>query len=197
MSFTRLCLLCVASLAACFSPSAAGPSSESSGGASESGAGDGPSCEQYCELIEDHCSGDLAQYSGSTVCGATCALVPPGTEDDVLGNTLGCRIHHTILAAEQPEPHCFHAGPAGDDTCGATCESFCTVALQACTDDLAVWPDAEACIADCTMFADDPKYTATIADGDTFACRLKHLTLATLQPEVHCEHIALQSAVCQ
>lgn len=182
-------------IAACFSPSPADPEVAESGSSEESGGG--PSCEQYCELVADHCAGEFSQYSGTTACEATCAFIAPGTEDDMLGNTVGCRIHHTILAGEQPDPHCFHAGPAGDGTCGATCESFCTIALQACTGDNAVWPNAEACIADCTMFAEDPKYSESLPDADTYACRLKHLTLASLQPDVHCPHIALNSAVCQ
>src|SRR5688572_4784726 len=149
MRWSPAFVACCSLFVACFSPDA--PPEEAT--EESSSGGGGPSCEAYCELMADHCEDDLAQYSGNTACEAACAVMSPGTDDDMLGNTVGCRIHHTILAGEQPDPHCFHAGPAGAGTCGAECESFCTIALATCTGDLAVWPDAEACFADCTMFA--------------------------------------------
>lgn len=178
-------------------PGSSGAESSSSSSSSSSGGEELPSCEEYCGLMADHCEGDQEQFTGSQACEATCALIPPGANEDQLGNTVGCRIHHTILAGEEPDPHCFHSGPTGDDTCGAICESFCTIALGACTGDDEVWPDAEACIADCNMFDPDPRYASSLPDADTLACRFKHLTFATLQPEVHCDHIGLNSPVCQ
>ncbi len=178
---------------------ASGSSGElgSSGGSSSSSGEPGPSCADYCGLIEDHCDDEFEQYPGDAACEALCEVMPPGTEQDELGNTVGCRMFHTLLAGEQEDPHCHHAGPAGDGTCGSNCESFCTLALGVCVGDNAVWPGSEACIADCNRFAEEPKYTTAAPDEDSFACRMHHLTLASLQPDVHCDHVALVSPVCQ
>jgi hypothetical protein len=180
--------------------------SESSGGESEgeasssgaaSEAGDqAEACATYCEVIGDHCDGTLAQYSGALVCEATCGVMDLGSPEDALGNTVGCRTFHAMLAAEDPDTHCRHAGPAGDGTCGANCENFCTLALEVCTGDLAAYPDADTCIAECGAYAAEPPYTSDAAPADTFACRMHHVTLAAAQPEVHCAHIGPISPVC-
>ncbi|MCA9705706.1 MAG: hypothetical protein KDK70_07655 [Myxococcales bacterium] len=154
-------------------------------------------CPQYCEVIGDHCEGELAQYPGQAICEATCALMDPGEPGDVLGNSATCRAHHALLAAESPTPHCLHAGPTGDTTCGGPCESFCSLAQQACAGGLSPFADADDCIAECEGWDPEPKYFATIEDGDTYACRMHHLTLAAVQPEGHCGHIGTDSPVCR
>ncbi|MBV1860069.1 MAG: hypothetical protein KUG77_16775 [Nannocystaceae bacterium] len=158
--------------------------------------GDAEVCAEYCSLIGDHCEGENAQYNGDAICEATCANMPVGNIGDELGNSASCRTFHAVLAAEVPDTHCAHAGPAGDGTCGANCESFCSVAQTLCSGDLSVYAGTEDCIAACETFATDPPYSADVPDGDSFACRLRHLTLASLQPEVHCGHIAPVSPVC-
>lgn len=158
--------------------------------------GDAQVCSDYCGLIGDHCQGDDAQYNGDSICEATCANMPVGTAGDELGNSASCRTFHAVLAAEEPQTHCAHAGPAGDGTCGADCESFCSVALTLCDGDLSVFSGGEDCIATCEGFPTEPAYSANVPDGDSFACRLRHLTLASLQPEIHCSHIGSDSPVC-
>lgn len=153
-------------------------------------------CAEYCGLVGDHCGDELAQYAGTALCEATCAQMPLGTPEDTLGNTVGCRTFHALLAAESADPHCRHAGPAGDGTCGANCESFCSLTLQTCAGELAPYPDADSCIAACEGFAAEPPYSADAPDADTFACRMHHLTLAAVQPDVHCGHIGETSPVC-
>ncbi|MEM9461346.1 MAG: hypothetical protein AAGF11_44690 [Myxococcota bacterium] len=153
-------------------------------------------CPQYCELIDDHCQAELAQYPGQAICEAVCALMDPGDADDVLGNSVGCRTHHALLAAESSDPHCRHAGPTGDSTCGAECESFCSLALATCSGELSPFADADACIAECESWNPEPEYFAAVEDSDTYACRMHHLTLASLQPDIHCSHIATDSPVC-
>ncbi len=167
-------------------------------GSSSTGAetGDAQVCSDYCGLIGDHCQGDDAQYNGDAICEATCANMPVGNAGDELGNSASCRTFHAVLAAEEPSTHCAHAGPAGDGTCGADCESFCSVALTLCGGDLSVFSGAEDCISTCETFPTEPEYSADVPDGDSFACRLRHLTLASLQPEVHCSHIGTDSPVC-
>lgn len=173
------------------------PSSES--GRAETSTGDDgavEACADYCSLITDHCSDDEAQYSGTALCESACANMPAGNPGDDLGNSVACRTFHSVLAAEDPEEHCLHAGPAGDGICGADCESFCVLAFNTCPGALSPYPDSESCIAACEGFAPEPSYSAEVPDGDTFACRLRHLTLASLQPEIHCSHIAPESPVC-
>ena len=173
---------------------------DGSTGANESSSsegGDDPAvaCADYCGLITDHCADDLAQYSGTALCEATCLNIPPGAAGDELGNSVTCRAFHSVLAAEDAVTHCPHAGPAGAGTCGANCESFCSIAASTC-DDLSPFASAEACITACEGFPAEPLYSAETPDGDSYACRLRHLTLASLQPEIHCAHIGEDSPVC-
>jgi hypothetical protein len=174
----------------------AGDGSSTGGDAQGEDEGGEAACAEYCELVGDHCEGELAQYSGTALCEATCAQMSPGTPEDSLGNTLGCRTFHALLAARSPEPHCRHAGPTGDGTCGASCESFCALALSTCEGDASPYADADACIAACQGYPTEPLYFAEVPDADTFACRMRHLTLAAAQPDVHCPHIGPESAVC-
>lgn len=153
-------------------------------------------CAQYCVVMDDHCQGDLLQYPGIAVCESVCGLMSPGNDGDALGNSVACREHHALLAAEQAEPHCMHAGPSGDTTCGGPCESFCSLALATCSDD-GPFVDADACIEECEQWNPEPRYSAVAQDADTYACRLYHLTLASLQPEIHCSHIGTDSPVCR
>jgi hypothetical protein len=173
---------------------------ESSTGGTTGGDGNegnaGDACAEYCDLMSEHCGGEFAQYASAPLCEATCARMPPGTPADALGNTVGCRTFHAQLAAGSPEVHCPHAGPTGDGTCGANCESFCSLALSTCEGELAPYVDAEDCIAACDGFATEPPYSAEVDDGDIFACRMRHLTLAALQPDLHCSHIGEVSPVC-
>lgn len=176
-------------------------SSSSTGGVAESSTGadtggNDELCSDYCSLIGDHCEDEFAQYGGDSLCESTCAGMPPGSPGDELGNSASCRTFHAVLAARTPETHCPHAGPAGAGTCGANCESFCTLALNLCEGDLSVYASAEECIEECEGFEPEPLYSADVPDGDTFACRVRHLTLASLQPEVHCSHLGPDSPVC-
>ena len=198
-------LLSVVATAGCFNPDESddvvdtGAEGTSSGGgeADDSSGGEAVEvCPDYCSLIGDHCQGDNAQYDGNVLCEATCANIPEGVAGDELGNTAACRTFHAVLAAEDPDTHCPHAGPAGDGTCGANCESFCSIALSTCEGDLSPFSGAEDCISACEAFPAEPPYSATVPDGDNFECRLRHLTLASLQPEVHCSHIGTDSPVC-
>lgn len=177
------------------SESSSGDDSSSSGAPSEAGER-AEACATYCEIIGDHCDGTLAQYSGALVCEATCGVMDLGAPEDALGNTVGCRTFHAMLAAEDPDTHCRHAGPAGDGTCGADCENFCALALDVCAGELAAYADADTCIAECSAYDPEPAYSSDAAPADTFACRMHHATLAAAQPEVHCAHIGPVSPVC-
>ncbi len=177
-------------------------SGDGDGESSSDGEGDEPPsieelCPNYCELIGDHCQAEFEQFAGRTICEATCVLMAPGEPGDVLGNSVACRTHHALLAAESANPHCLHAGPTGDTTCGGPCENFCGLGQRACPGPLSPFVDVDACIAECEGWDPQPAYFATVPDSDTYACRMHHLTLAALQPDVHCGHIGTESPVCR
>ncbi len=151
-------------------------------------------CADYCALIATNCTGELTQYGNPDWCLATCATLPPGTAGDISGNTVACRTYHADVAGDDPEVHCRHAGPGGDDACGYNCEGFCAISDVACPD---AWPDNTACLTACENFPQEEPYDATDVAGDTFACRLYHLTAATVDPVVHCPHILGNSPTCQ
>ncbi len=151
-------------------------------------------CESYCDSIGANCSGTHTQYGSLATCMASCAGFLPGTPADTGGNTLGCRTYHAGAAKDMPEVHCTHAGPGGNGACGANCDGFCTLAAHACPE---AWADETACQTACATFAPEESYDATDVAGDTFACRLYHLTAAALDPVTHCAHIKGDSAPCQ
>ncbi|MFO0636861.1 MAG: hypothetical protein U0168_28865 [Nannocystaceae bacterium] len=187
------------------SSSGAGDGSDEAGdvggsSSSSSSAGDGTTgedgCAQYCALIDERCTDAQKQYPGGLECAAVCAGLAAGTPDDQLGNTVACRQFHAISAAEDPVTHCLHAGPSGGGVCGGACENFCALALASCVGPLSPWDGVEACLADCAAFDTEPGFSATVVDGDSFACRMTHATLAAVQPDPHCTHIGAVSPVC-
>ncbi|MEM9463277.1 MAG: hypothetical protein AAGF11_54550 [Myxococcota bacterium] len=177
-----------------------GGAASSSSGAVDSSSGESTGaedpCPEYCGLVQDICEDDVAQYQSEAVCLAVCAALPPGMPGDQLGNSAECRRFQAIQAAEAPGTFCGPAGPTGDGTCGAACEVFCGLAMELCTDAMAQWPDVPTCITDCMQFPTDVVYNASVVDGDSYACRMYHLTVAALDPVVHCPHIPLASPPC-
>ena len=131
---------------------------------------------------------------------AVCESFTVGTTADMDGNTLGCRQYHAGAAETEPAIHCRHAGPGGDGACGTNCEGFCTIAQAQCTGADAAFADAAACMTECAMFPTTPPYDVSQTGGDSFACRMYHLTIAATGPDiakVHCPHVAAISDPCQ
>jgi len=151
-------------------------------------------CAGYCTQITAHCVGEHAQYPNLQTCMSTCADFDMGEQADRTGNTLGCRLYHAGAAADAPETHCTHAGPGGNGQCGTNCQGFCTVGLRACP---AIYSDEAACLSTCAGFDDSESFDASDLGGDTLACRLYHLTVATMFPVDHCPHIAADSDPCR
>ena len=155
------------------------------------------SCSSYCTAITANCTGANGQYAGANECMSTCAQFPVGDADDMAGNTLGCRTYHAGAAASGPDVHCRHAGPGGDNVCGANCEGFCKLVLGACTGaNQQYGGDMGACMTACGGFAPTPPYSSNETSGDTFACRLYHATAASRDPATHCGHTAAVSGPC-
>jgi hypothetical protein len=112
------------------------------------------------------------------------------------GNSVECRRSQAIQAAEMPDVFCDPAGPSGSGICGGDCESFCFLADKICTGPMQQFPSIPDCIQDCMGFPTDPPYDPAVHSGDTFGCRLYHLTVAALDPGTHCGHIVENSPIC-
>lgn len=150
-------------------------------------------CDGYCTRITANCTAGNAQYSNKETCLSTCAYFDMGSESDMSGNTLGCRLYHAGAAQADPDTHCTHAGPGGNGQCGSNCEGFCTIATGTCAAD---WPDTPACLAACMDIGDAEPYDAGDVGGNSLACRIYHLTVATMLPDDHCAHTLPMSETC-
>jgi hypothetical protein len=153
-------------------------------------------CADYCELTMRNCTGDVAQYTAGDTCQATCRAMPLGDPASPTGNTISCRTFQAALAENTMAAACTRAGPGGDGGCGDNCDSFCTLALELCSGRPDSYPDFDTCRTTCSGFSQVEPYDANEIDGDTFACRLYHLTAASTQPDIHCAHIGAVSPVC-
>jgi len=153
-------------------------------------------CQDYCELAMRNCTGDVAQYTDLSTCRATCAAMPLGDPASPTGDTVACRTFQASLA-EDPAAHaCTKAGPGGAGTCGDDCASFCSLAFELCAGRPGMYADPATCLSACAGFSKTEVYDASDIAGDTFACRLYHLTAASADPATHCSHIGVQSPVC-
>jgi hypothetical protein len=153
-------------------------------------------CQDYCELVQRNCSGAVGQYSDLATCKATCRAMPPGDPASPAGNTIACRTFYAGIAENPAASACTTAGPGGNGTCGESCDSFCTLALELCGGQPGSFPDLATCTTQCAGFDQTEVYDFGDVAGDTFACRLYHLTAASVAPDVHCSHIVENSPVC-
>lgn len=174
------------------------------GGMGEGGAGGAGGmaaavdCNAYCTDIMANCTGTNQQYADMASCMGVCAKLPAdGMAGAASGNTMQCRVYHTSAAKSGPDMHCAHAGPSGGGACGTICESFCSIATDACATE---WPDAAACATDCMgwMSAGMP-YNTSFTSMNTTECRLYHLSVAATDAAAattHCPHTTSMSATC-
>ena len=95
-------------------------------------------CESYCERFPTVCSVDWNPYPDPDACMAQCRQWPTGTADDRDIDSLGCRLRHLSLRADNwNEPfNCVTAGPSGGGACRSadapSCELYCQVFLSVC-----------------------------------------------------------------
>ena len=171
----------------------AGPGDVDSGPGDVDGGGPTLDCTTYCTRMMTNCTGANAMYGSMDFCMDTCDHMVEGMLSDMGGNTLGCRIYHAGAAAGDPATHCIHAGPGGDGACGGNCESFCQLATEICPSQ---YPAVPACTAQCGSYAESPDYSAATTSGNSFACRLYHLTAAASDSATHCPHTAMVSTTC-
>jgi hypothetical protein len=177
-------------------------------------------CATYCGAIATACpAGANQQYNPTLMnCMATCSLFPVGTQADTSGNTLGCRNYHVqniTVRNMATDVHCPHAGPGGAavnataPVCGDVCANFCKLEVATCgTKDApkagltiggncggadpsaCVYQNEADCVAKCGAFTKTPAYSSATTSGNTFACRLYHITNAAVTgaAALHCQH---------
>ena len=155
------------------------------------------SCTEYCDLNVSVCVGANAQYSNTLDCTNHCETfvgIPPGSPDDVEGNTIGCRLYHTSIAnSTRPELHCPHSGPTGGNVCGSWCENYCHLAIRNCDGDNALFTSIGECLSDCAALPTNGQ----IGDrtGNTVQCRISYLIDAATEPPntqaTHCPQAAV------
>jgi len=76
-----------------------------------------PKCADYCGTYLKNCTGDLNVYKDEQDCLDRCAGWYPGTKDDTVGDTVGCRQYHAGAALADAPLHCPHASPGGGGIC--------------------------------------------------------------------------------
>jgi len=178
-------------------------------------------CNTYCTTIQANCTAANAQYQDMNECLGTCTGFPPGAAStEMSGNTLGCRIYHAqnAMISGDAATHCPHAGPAGGKVdsagvCGDPCVGFCALEAKLCGTNAAPvtgvtnrYADTAACMTACAAFDKTVQYSPTAPNGNTFACRVNHLTNAGLYTQMampatvntHCGHtLSPAMGVCQ
>lgn len=129
-------------------------------------------------------------------------------------------IQNITVRAQSPDTHCAHAGPGGaavDATapvCGDVCANFCALEVATCgtldapNPNVAIpngqcgnaagtpstncfYQNQADCVAKCANFVKTPAYSAATQSGNTFACRLYHITNAAVSntaANTHCQH---------
>ncbi len=158
---------------------------------------EGP-CQDYCRLVMRNCSGDDSQYSAIDNCAATCATMGVGDPEVPAGNTIECRTFWAAIAErDDTGTACRNAGPGGNGVCGDNCESFCAATLAICGDERRPpYASPGECASACAGFVADPPFTANVTTGDSRSCRIYHMTAASTDPEVHCQHTGVVSDTC-
>jgi hypothetical protein len=147
------------------------------------------SCENYCSIYLSSCA-DFSEYANEADCLSNCMQWPVGTEADIEGDSLGCRLYHVTVASQtEPDMHCPHAGPAGAGICIAElapdCDTYCADFMANCTGDLYTYEDNDDCLEQCgTWYPGTAKDTA----GHTVGCHTYHAGAAMAGPEEHCPH---------
>jgi hypothetical protein len=145
-------------------------------------------CQSYCDKITANCTGDNQQYETRDTCLGICNHLPPGDPlEPGMEDTLACRAKLAEQAGtgEEPDVDCPSAGPGGNGVCGSNCESFCQLQAAICTAE----PD---CVAKCAGLVPSVMFNSDDETGDTLACRLYHISAASVLPDPHCMHATLR-----
>jgi len=158
-------------------------------------------CEQYCKTVKANCTGDYSVYLDDDKdqdgipddCMAICQRLPAGGGPSDKTNTVACRQDQAIAASsEQSVEVCSGAGPGGNSRCGDTCEAYCNLRAELCTDQVGQDTNLDRCMRGCGALEPGDVYDSDpMARKDTLQCRLNHLVFASRSPSdaaVHCPH---------
>jgi len=166
------------------------------------GAGQEPSCPNFCLALTTACQGDLKVYEDRDQCEAVCDATDAGRKqstDPV--NTIGCRTAHAFNALLiSAHDHCPHIGPLGAGVCGdakkgGNCEAYCSLAEEACPADFSSQhEDHDDCVGTCQTLDGAEKGDYSVKDaqkgGNTVQCRGLAVSRALALP------IAERAAAC-
>lgn len=146
------------------------------------------SCEHYCDLIQEQCTGEDVQYASTEACVAMCATFELGAIGDVEKNSVGCRVRVLNTIAENKEVElCKSLGPSGGGLCGSDCDAYCRSIEALCPKQFATFEGE--CATKCPKFQACGGFVADAdRNDDSLQCRVFHLTSASLDPTTHCPH---------
>jgi hypothetical protein len=170
-------------------------------------------CDNYCNVVMQNCTGNNAEYLTRDICVAMCPAFDVNlTVADTADNTLGCRLFHANAAALTPDTSCRFAGPLGGGHCGGDpCVPFCSLDVNYCSpsfqpamymNPLVYDGGVAGCEADCKTYpylVVDAGDTTIEMGSNSLNCRLWHLETAYRGPAygmIHCFHTALVSDTC-
>jgi len=159
--------------------------------ASPSGVGVcGTRCDNYCNFIQQTCTGANAMFPDIPTCQGYCPTNPDGQITDESGNTKDCRVYHSLAAGVTADPsfHCPHASHSGGNLCGTWCQVYCNLATTICTGALQLFSSNSSCLTACANYPTTGVPGATA--GNTVQCRIYHLgaAAATGDTTLHCPH---------
>jgi len=147
------------------------------------GAGQEPSCANFCLALTTACQGDLKVYEDRPQCEAVCEATAAGTKQSTEPvNTIGCRTAHAFNALLiSAHDHCPHIGPLGAGVCGdakkgGNCEAYCSLAETACPADFkSKHKNHDDCVGKCATIPGAEKADYSVKDaqksGNTVQCR--------------------------
>lgn len=146
------------------------------------------SCESYCSLALENCTGPDAVYASAEACLGVCAYLELGANGDVSVDTVGCRQRNASLAGATGEvkEYCPYAGPGGEESCGSSCGTYCSLMKEACPE---YFVDDEFCQQECQTVPDHGNFSVQVPYEHSIQCRLYHLSTSTID-NTHCEHAA-------
>ena len=168
-----------------------------------------PSCMKYCDLVQENCKGDHAQYAFLSDCTTFCQHLPPGDPfDKEKEASLACRQYYAGSPAKaQPEAYCVAAGPYGGGICGDRCTGFCQITLSTCSPDAGAYAPY-ASLPDCKTACAEYTFKDAGVDGggegldgptsgDTLNCRLHLLREIVLDGGPSCEALGADAGPCK
>ena len=177
----------------------------------------GGNCNNYCDIMDEVCTGDLRYPQEREDCPDKCAALIdrervqglPATasrynvDGDHEGDTLQCRLVHLTIAAQvDAAGHCWHAamtplpldGQANPCATGVNekaphCEDYCHIAMTACTGDHSVYESERQCLAVCAVL-NKGNVADAAQQNDSVACRKVHAYNAVMHADqaTHCPH---------